>query len=47
MRGFVGRTLPARMRASADPAVLAGYMGKRGVLDYALASFAMAYAGRT
>ena len=27
--------------------LLAGYMGKRGVLDDALASFAMAYAVRT
>jgi Uncharacterized protein conserved in bacteria (DUF2252) len=27
--------------------VLAGYMGKRDILDDALASFAMAYAART
>ena len=37
----------ARACASADPAVLAGYMGKSGALDDALASFAMAYADRT
>ena len=40
----------ARSRAharSADPAVLAGYLGKSGVFDDALASFAMAYADRT
>jgi len=42
-----GRTLARAHARSADPAVLAGYMGKRGVLDDALASFAMAYAGRT
>ena len=32
---------------SANPAVLAGYMGKSGAFDDALASFAMAYAART
>jgi hypothetical protein len=40
----------ARSRAharSADPAVLAGYMGKSSVFDDALASFAVAYADRT
>jgi Uncharacterized protein conserved in bacteria (DUF2252) len=42
-----GRTLARAHARSADPAVLAGYMGKRDVLDDALASFAMAYAGRT
>jgi len=42
-----GRTLARAHARSADPAVLAGYMGKRGVLDDALASFAMAYAVRT
>jgi uncharacterized protein (DUF2252 family) len=42
-----GRTLARAHARSADPAVLAGYMGKRGVLDDALASFAMAYATRT
>jgi len=42
-----GRTLARAHARSADPAVLAGYVGKRGVLDDALASFAMAYAVRT
>jgi len=42
-----GRTLARAHARSADPAVLAGYMGKRDVLDDALASFAMAYAERT
>jgi uncharacterized protein (DUF2252 family) len=42
-----GRTLARAHARSADPAVLAGYMGKRGALDDALASFAMAYAART
>jgi uncharacterized protein (DUF2252 family) len=42
-----GRTLARAHARSADPAVLAGYMGKRGVFDDALASFAMAYAART
>ena len=42
-----GRTLARAHARSADPAVLAGYMGKRDVFDDALASFAMAYAGRT
>jgi uncharacterized protein (DUF2252 family) len=42
-----GRTLARAHARSADPAVIAGYMGKRGVLDDALASFAMAYAVRT
>jgi Uncharacterized protein conserved in bacteria (DUF2252) len=32
---------------SADPAVLAGYMGKSDAFDDALASFAMGYAVRT
>ena len=32
---------------TADPAVLAGYMGKNDAFDDALASFAMAYAVRT
>jgi hypothetical protein len=31
---------------SADPAVLAGYMGKSGAFDDALATFAMAHADR-
>ena len=42
-----GRTLARAHARSADPAVLAGYMGKSGVLDDAVASFAMAYAERT
>jgi uncharacterized protein (DUF2252 family) len=42
-----GRTLARAHARSADPAVLAGYMGRSGVLDHALASFAMAYAART
>ena len=42
-----GRTLARAHARSADPAMLAGYMGKSGVLDDALASFAMAYAART
>jgi hypothetical protein len=42
-----GRTLARAHARSADPAVLAGYMGKSGAFDDALASFAMAYADRT
>ena len=42
-----GRTLARAHARSADAAVLAGYMGKGGVFDDALASFAMAYADRT
>jgi uncharacterized protein (DUF2252 family) len=42
-----GRTLARAHARSADPAVLAGYMGKSGVFDDSLASFAMAYADRT
>src|SRR5262249_26784256 len=42
-----GRTLARAHARSADPAVLAGYMGKTDVFDDALASFAMAYAVRT
>ena len=42
-----GRTLARAHAQSADPAVLAGYMGKSGAFDDALASFAMAYADRT
>ena len=41
-----GRTLARAHTRSAEPAILAGYMGKRGVFDDALASFAMAYAAR-
>jgi hypothetical protein len=42
-----GRTLARAHARSADPAVLAGYMGKSDVLDDAAASFAMAYGVRT
>jgi hypothetical protein len=42
-----GRTLARAHARSADPAVLAGYMGKSGAFGDALASFAMAYADRT
>jgi uncharacterized protein DUF2252 len=42
-----GRTLARAHARSADPAVLAGYMGKNDAFDDALASFAMAYAART
>jgi len=42
-----GRTLARAHARSADPAVLAGYMGKNDAMDDALASFAMAYAART
>src|SRR5262245_2379787 len=42
-----GRTLARAHARSADPAMLAGYMGKSDALDSALASFAMAYAVRT
>src|SRR5262245_217872 len=42
-----GRTLARAHARSADPAVLAGYMGKSDAFDDALASFAMGYAART
>jgi uncharacterized protein (DUF2252 family) len=42
-----GRTLARAHARSADPALLAGYMGKSDAFDSALASFAMAYAART
>jgi uncharacterized protein (DUF2252 family) len=42
-----GRTLARAHARSADPAALAGYMGKSGAFDDAIASFAMAYATRT
>jgi uncharacterized protein (DUF2252 family) len=42
-----GRTLARAHARSGDPAALAGYMGKSGEFDDALASFAMAYADRT
>jgi hypothetical protein len=45
--GLCGRTLARAHARSADPAILAGYMGKSGALDDALASFGMAYAQRT
>ena len=42
-----GRTLARAHARSAEPAVIAGYMGKSAAMDDALASFAMAYAKRT
>lgn len=42
-----GRTLARAHARSGDPAMIAGYMGNSGVLDDALASFAMAYAAQT
>ncbi len=42
-----GRTLARAHARTADPAFLAGYMGKSDALDVALASFAMAYADNT
>ena len=39
-----GRTLARAHARSADPAILAGYMGRNETLDDALGSFAMAYA---
>jgi hypothetical protein len=42
-----GRTLARAHARAADPAILAGYMGKGSAFDDALASFAMAYAART
>jgi uncharacterized protein (DUF2252 family) len=39
-----GRTLARAHARSADPAVLAGYMGKGEIFDDAIASFAMLYA---
>jgi uncharacterized protein (DUF2252 family) len=42
-----GRTLARAHARSADPAVLAGYMGKGDAFDDALASFAITYADRT
>jgi uncharacterized protein (DUF2252 family) len=42
-----GRTLARSHARSADPALIAGYLGKSGAMDDALASFAMAYAERT
>jgi hypothetical protein len=45
--GLCGRTLARAHARAADAAILAGYMGKGGAFDDALASFAMAYAART
>ena len=42
-----GRTLARAHARSADPAMIAGYIGKSDAFDDALASFAMAYAART
>ncbi len=42
-----GRTLARSHARTGDPAVIAGYMGRNGAFDDALASFAMAYAGQT
>jgi hypothetical protein len=42
-----GRTLARAHARSGDPAMIAGYMGKSAVIDDALASFAVAYAGQT
>jgi len=42
-----GRTLARAHARSADPAALAGYMGKSDSFDDALASFAMAYVTQT
>ena len=42
-----GLTLARSHARCGDPAVIAGYMGRSGVFDDALASFAMAYAEQT
>jgi hypothetical protein len=42
-----GRTLARSHARTGDPAVIAGYMGRSGAVDDALASFAMAYAEQT
>jgi uncharacterized protein (DUF2252 family) len=42
-----GRTLARAHARAADAATLAGYMGKSGALDEALADFALAYAANT
>ncbi len=42
-----GRTLARSHARSGDPAVIAGYMGRNGAFDDALASFAMAYVEQT
>src|SRR5262249_1185414 len=42
-----GRTLARSHARCGDPAAIAGYMGRSGAFDDALASFAMAYAEQT
>jgi len=42
-----GRTLARAHARSGDPAMIAGYMGKSEVMDDAIASFSIAYAGQT
>ncbi len=42
-----GRTLARSHARTGDPAVIAGYMGRNGGFEDALASFAMAYADQT
>src|SRR5712671_3766439 len=42
-----GRTLARAHARSGEPSAIAGYTGKSGVLDDAIASFAMAYADQT
>ena len=42
-----GRTLARSHARTGDPALIAGYMGRSGAFDDALASFAMTYAGQT
>jgi uncharacterized protein (DUF2252 family) len=42
-----GRTLARAHARAGDPAIIAGYIGKSGAFDDAMASFAMAYAART
>ena len=42
-----GRTLARSHARTGDPAVIAGYMGRNGAFDDALASLAMAYAAQT
>ena len=45
--GLCGRTLARAHARSAEPAVIAGYMGQSEAMDDALVSFAMEYARRT
>lgn len=42
-----GRTLARAHARTGDPVLIAGYMGKSGIIDEALASFAMSYATLT